>query len=225
MRFCWNCYIQPIADYACQLWAPIRLSEIDLLEATQRAWTKQVPILRNLHPWDRMRIMKLPSMQRRAERYKIICIWKGLEGIIPPQGGIEVNWTEYKGRKVKVPTLKTQGRIRRLREGTLGVAGAQLWNSLPMTVRNYGGADTSLQGFKSLLGQYLRLVPDKPRDNPGGWFPNPVNEMGQFSNSLAHWRPWLQKKCPYYNWVGTGLTQAGANTETREEGQIMHSLG
>ena len=121
--------------------------------------------------------------------------------------------------------MKTQGRIRRLREGTLGVAGAQLWNSLPMTVRNYGGADTSLQGFKSLLGQYLRLVPDKPRDNPGGWFPNPVNEMGQFSNSLAHWRPWLQKKCPYYNWVGTGLTQAGTNTETREEGQIMHSLG
>ena len=116
-----------------------------------------------------------------------------MEGIIPPQGGIEAKWMEYKGRKVKVPTLKTQGRIRRLREGTLGVMGAQLWNSLPMQIRNYGGFDTSLQGFKSILGPYIRVVPDKPRDNQGGWFPNPVNEAGQYSNSLTHWRPWLQK--------------------------------
>ena len=207
MKFCWNYYIQPIADYACQLWAPSRLSEVDLLEATQRAWTRQEPALRDLHPWDRMRIMGLPSMQRQAERYKIICIWKSLEGIIPPQGGIEAKWMEYKGRKVKIPTLKTQGRIRRLREETLGVQGAHLWNSLPMQFRNYGGFDTSLQGFKSILGSYLRLVPDKPRDNQGGWFPNPVNEAGQHSNSLTHWRPWLQKRCPYYSWTGSRPTQ------------------
>ena len=148
--------------------------------------------------------MGLPSMQRRAERYKIICIWKSLEGIIPPQGGIEAKWMEYKGRKVKIPTLKTQGRIRRLREGTLGVQGAHLWNSLPMQIHNYGGFNTSLQGFKAILGSYLRLVPDKPRDNQGGWFPNPVNETGQHSNSLTHWRPWLQKRCPYYSWTATG---------------------
>ena len=73
-----------------------------------------------------------------------------------------------------------------------------------MQVRNYGGPDTSLQGFKSILGSYLRLVPDKPRDNQGGWFPNPVNEVGQFSNSLTHWRPWLQRSCPYYGWTATG---------------------
>ena len=103
-----------------------------LLEATQRAWTRQVPALRDLHPWDRMRIMGLPSMQRRAERYKVICIWKSLEGIILPQGGIEAKWIPYKGRKVSVPTLKTQGRKRRLREGTLGVQGEHLRNSLPM---------------------------------------------------------------------------------------------
>ena len=73
-----------------------------------------------------------------------------------------------------------------------------------MQIRNYGGFDTSLQGFKAILGSYLRLVPDKPRDNQGGWFPNPVNETGQHSNSLIHWRPWLQKGCPYYSWTAIG---------------------
>ena len=82
----------------------------------------------------------------------------------------------------------------------------------------WGREDTSLQGFKSILGSYLRLVPDKPRDNPGGWFPNPVNETGQYSNSLTHWRPWLQKKCPYYNWMGVGPTQTRGDTVTREGG-------
>ena len=143
---------------------------------------------------------------------------ESLEGIIPPQRGIEAKWMEYGGRKVKVPTLKTQGRIRRLREGTLGVQGALLWNSLPMQIHNYRGYGTSLQGFKAILGSYLRLVPDKPRDNQEGWFPNLVNEVGQYSNSLTHWRPWLQKHCPYYSWTATGeVRKASKESDDNQE--------
>ena len=97
-----------------------------------------------------------------------------------------------------------------------------------MQVHDYGGPDTSLQGFKSILGSYLRLVPDKPRDNQGGWFPNPVNEVGQFSNSLTHWRPWLQRSCPYYGWTATGegrrASQESDDNQEKSGEQIVTSL-
>ena len=64
LRFCWNTYLQPIADYCSQVWFPVSATEMDLLEGTQRVWTRQCPALRDLHPWDR----------RRQERFRIITI-------------------------------------------------------------------------------------------------------------------------------------------------------
>ena len=81
---------------------------------------------------------------------------------------------EYKGRMYIIPPIKSKGRVRKLREGSMGVQGSLLWNSLPMSVRNYGGPGTSLDGFKRTLGSYLEQIPDKPRDLSGGWMPNPI---------------------------------------------------
>ena len=36
-----------------------------------------------------------------------------------------------------------------------------------------------------LSGWYLGMIPDKPRDAKGGWYPNPVDTKGHFSNSLV----------------------------------------
>ena len=109
-----------------------------------------------------------------------------MEGIIPMQGGLECKMRDYKGRMCIVPSIESRGKARTLREGSMGVQGELLWNSLPMSVRNYGGPGTSLNGFKGVLGRYLKLVPDKPRDLSGGWMPNPTNSAGIHSNSLVH---------------------------------------
>ena len=62
----------------------------------------------------------------------------------------------------EVSNLKSKGRARAIREGSMGVKGSHLWNSLPMSIRNYRGYGTSLNGFKGVLGRYPWLVPDKP---------------------------------------------------------------
>ena len=81
---------------------------MDLWEGTQRAWTRQCPALRDLHPLDICIIMNIPSLQRRQERFRIITIWKSLEGIIVVQGGIKGEMREYKGRMCIVPPIKSR---------------------------------------------------------------------------------------------------------------------
>ena len=50
-----------------------------------------------------------------------------------------------------------------------------------------------MNGFKRLLGTYIDAIPDLPHDPAGGWMPNPTDNHGRSSNSLYHWRPFLQK--------------------------------
>ena len=50
-----------------------------------------------------------------------------------------------------------------------------------------------MDGFKKLLGTYIDTIPDLPHDPAGGWWPDPTDNHGRNSNSLYHWRPFLQK--------------------------------
>ena len=116
-------------------------------------------------------------------------------------GGIAAEWTEYKGRKVKLPKLKGSQSVKTLRETSFSVRGAKIFNSLPLMVRNYGGAGATLEEFKTILGEYLNRVPGRPRDVSTGWLPAPVDPVtGSKSNSLIHWRNLLNKSNPEYEW-------------------------
>ena len=118
--------------------------------------------------------------------------------MIPVQGGIKSQLRVYKGRMCIIPKIKSKGRVMNLREESMGVQGAHLWNSLPMSIRIYGSGDTSMNGFKAVMGVYLRMMPDKPRDVTGGWYPNPTDTKGHFSNSLMFWSKLLQQSNSYY---------------------------
>ena len=64
-------------------------------------------------------------------------------------------------------------------------------------LRNYRTAEgRTLEGFKRTLGNYLNAIPDLPRDPSRGWMPDPTDHQGRSSNSLHHWRPYLQKNFP-----------------------------
>ena len=92
MRFLYT--IQPIADYCSYLWAPTKYVDIDALEAIPRAWSNQALFILDFHPWDRLRILKIPSVQRRLQRYHIIVFGKILEGLTLAQGGIKGVWRD-----------------------------------------------------------------------------------------------------------------------------------
>ena len=127
----------------------------------------------------------------------IILCWNILEGLVPQQGNIRGIWRPYKGRLVDIPTIKSTSKARLLREASFTIQGGKLFNSLTQSIRNYRTADGgTLEGFKRTLGNYLQAIPDLPRDPGGGWMPDPTDQSGYSSNSLHHWRPFLQKNYP-----------------------------
>merc|ERR1712236_122279 len=76
----WNSLVRPCLDYCSPLWSPMtsNLQEIDLLEETQRSFTRQIRGLEGLDYAESLKKLKKPmySIKKRNERFKIIYIYK-----------------------------------------------------------------------------------------------------------------------------------------------------
>ena len=148
-------------------------------------FTQKIPAIRDLDYWKRLEAIQMYSQQRRMERYRIIYVWKILEGYAP-NCGIEVAQTnERLGRKVKIPSLLRNGRqaIQTLRENSFQINGARLFNSLPKKIRNM---KYNQEDFKEALDKYISEVPDQPRI--GSLIPAATDrQSGRQSNSLLAW--------------------------------------
>ena len=74
MKFVWKTYLLPIIDYCSQLYSPSAGSGLLKLENLQKAFTLKVSGLGHLSYWQRLERMKLFSINRRFERYKMIYV-------------------------------------------------------------------------------------------------------------------------------------------------------
>ncbi len=162
MRQLWTSLIQPHYDYCSQLWAPYRVGQIQKLEGIQRQYTHRIANMDHMNYWERLLELKMNSQERRMERYRIIYVWKILEGRVP-NPGINSHITLRKGRLCKIPALVTQAResIKTLKDASFAVRGPKLFNFLPQNIRDKTGC--SVESFKNILDQYLRDIPDQPR--------------------------------------------------------------
>jgi hypothetical protein len=162
MKTLWCSIVQPHIDYCSQLWTPHRVGDIQKIESLFRSFSNKIYSISDLNYWDRLSALKMYSQERRMERYRIIYIWKILEGI-SPNVGIESFTSPRQGRLCRVPQIKlcATGSIRAIREGSLHVRGPQLFNSLPVIIRGLTGC--SVISFKHKLDKYLQTIPDKPK--------------------------------------------------------------
>ena len=197
-QFIFKTYIRPIMDFGSPVWAPIRPTQIDELESVLNAFLRKIPALKGLHFWDRLQVMRIMSVQRRMERYIIMYAHQVLSGTVP-NPGLSSKWTP-KGRKIIIPPIpkKCPASARKLRDQSFNFRAAVLFNSMPAFVRNFEGSNL---GFKNTLTEYLSLVPDHPRTIRTGYMPAPTDTNSQCkSNSLLHWRTYLERSCPKYKW-------------------------
>ena len=65
----------------------------------------------------------MTSIQRRNERYLIIYTWQILENKVINNGNVKAVWTDYKGRKVVIPSPKGKDSTRTLRNNAFMVRG------------------------------------------------------------------------------------------------------
>ena len=184
----WRSLVLPILDYCSQLWSPSKVGDIQQIEEVQKVFTRKIYSTNRKDYWDRLKTHHLYSLERRRERYRILYVWKILEGIVPNLGShseISSRSSLRYGRLCCVPTLSSTAstKFRRLREGSFCVNAPRLFNSMPSHIRNLTGV--SLLTFKQELDKFLVTVPDEPlcKGYTGG--------RRAESNSLLHMVPAL----------------------------------
>ena len=157
--------VVPLTEYCSQLWSPHALGDIRKLESVQRSFTARVAGIGHLDYWQRLKELKLYSLERRRERYIIMYIYKIIEGLVPnledERFSIKTYTTSRRGRLCRVPALSrgSTAKIRKMVEHSFAVYGPKLFNCLPVEIRNFQG---SFPAFKVRLDRMLSQVVDKP---------------------------------------------------------------
>ena len=194
LRTLWRSLVEPHLDYCSQLWSPAKTLEIDSLEAPLRAFSKNVRGAEGRSYWERLKLLKLSSVQRRHDRYKIIYCYKIINGLVP-NPGLNLNPGSRRG------PLITGGRARKgfsdrfdtLKAASFLVSGPKLFNCLPRSVREHASVDKNgklfgLEIFKTVLDLYLSTLPDQPFSNSTGHAHATFNNGGASNSVLAHTR-------------------------------------
>ena len=158
-------------DYGSQLSSPYLTKHINMIEKTQRSFTRYISGMQDLSYPERLAVLKLYSLQRRRERYIIIDVWKILECQVPNfSPPIRSRTSDRRGRTC-IASHVGVGRLGMLAYNSLRWRAIRMFNQLPLSLRNT--TVCSVYSFKKKLDLYLSTVPDIPC------------RLG-FSNSLDH---------------------------------------
>ena len=142
---------------------------IQSIEMVQRQFLRKISGMQNISYWQQLKQLRLYSLERRRERYRIIYVWRILEGQVPNLSTdgqtpkITAKWHPRRGRECIIPTVTKTAppAVKSLVYASLPVHGQQLFNSLPIDVRNV--TQCSVDCFKRKLDKYLWTVPDEPQ--------------------------------------------------------------
>ena len=132
------------------------------LEKVQYDFTKLIPEVRDYEYKTRLSLLKMLSVQRRIDRYRILYTRKILLNKVP-NPGIQVrnNESTRNGLTLEIPSRK--GQIQ-LRAQSFLVRGPAVFNSLPKELRSL---KKSMDSYKAELDEYLGTLMDTPRIGEG----------------------------------------------------------
>ena len=145
-------------EYCCPLWHPSKVSDIELLENVQREFTRKINGCQSMSYWQRLKELDLFSLQRRRERYILICMWRILHGAIP-NPNIQFRPRSRLGIQAVTPSLVTARTASQSRyDTTFAVVAPKLWNALPSQLTTMESAAK----FKNHLTIFLKNLDDMP---------------------------------------------------------------
>ena len=131
-----------------------------------------------------MNKMKMLSLQRRLERYRIIYSWKVLENLVPncELQEVEASAESQRERRLMVPDVDRKAATAKQLDQVFQVHGPKLFNCLPAKIRNL--TKVGLDDFKTALDKWLETVPDQPKID--GLTPGTQDMSGVYSNSIIY---------------------------------------
>ena len=169
-------YVVPKLEYASILWSPHQIGHIQKIEAIQRTLTSKIEGLRELNYHQRLRRLKLYSMQRRRERFIAIYMFKVEKGLVPNNLHMQFYRNRREEMKCRLPRLRSnpQSHLSTVRHNFITSTGPVIYNLIPSRIKE---AQT-LDSFKNQLDRFLHNIPDLP-PTPG--YP------AQNKNTLLEW--------------------------------------
>ena len=185
MRFVWRTYIVPIINYSSQLYSPTKGGNLVKLESLLKSFSSKTDGIGHLSYWDRIQAMKLSSIGRRFERYKILYSHKIINKHIDNCGFF---WEYNTTSGTTIRTINTTKCAAPLREQSFHNTGPRLFNVLPRHLRDDRTSTPAV--WKGKLDEFLGDIPDLPVTSeavPGLCDPY----TAAASNSLLHWIPHL----------------------------------
>ena len=153
----------PIIEYCSIIWHPSQLHDIRSVERVQRDFTIRISDMGDLNYWERLKYLKVFSLERRRERYIILYTFKVIFGLVP-NPGISWYFSERRGRMLNVPPLSSyfrNGYAQSLKEHSFFCLSPRLFNCLPKEIRNL--PNININNVKHYLDEFLHRIPDEPR--------------------------------------------------------------
>ena len=105
MTILYKSLVRSRLEYACPLWSSNKIEDIIQLEQIQRHFTSKITGYQDLDYWDRLKCLRMMSLQRRRERYCLLHLFKILNNTAPNDVNITSYVNDRRGLFVKIPTL------------------------------------------------------------------------------------------------------------------------
>ena len=145
--------VRPILEYGNVVWSPYLKKHINEIESVQRRFTKKIIGLSDLEYEDRLRKLRLPSLEYRRLQGDMIEVYKILQNIYDPcttktlltLSGNEIT----RGHKYKLTKIFTNTRSY---QKFFTIRVTNLWNKLPPEIVSA----SSLNTFKNLLDNHMK---------------------------------------------------------------------
>ena len=158
-------YIRSILDYASPSWSPHYATIVVSLERLQKRVVNIIDDINQDLPYsEKLKILKLYSLQRRRERYDLCFLWKYLNSgsnylsiTKTPESTTPRN-ARHHYHLTDVADFKNHEKLKSIRSHTYVPRVVELWNLLPGHIVRAKTIDT----FKKHLDIFIGDITDKP---------------------------------------------------------------
>ena len=146
-------YILPVLEYAAPVWSPSGKEVIAQLERVQRSYTKRIRGMWYLSYDQRLKCLRLPSLEKRRLINDLVLVYKSLHGqlsVQPSLFGINLVHSSTRGDNLHISHCRASSH---LLSTAFKCSLPKFWNKLPVSMLN----SRSMLVFKRSLNARLTV--------------------------------------------------------------------